>query len=115
MDRGSIALLGTSFAKPQFAPEPPEVEPLVGGDRGAPTDRMLLGMARFLLGEDERAREDLDRAYAESGGRVSGIAQAMRAWLHGSDEEARRRIEPLLDHPVWGTLARRAAKRQGAG
>lgn len=91
------------------------LEPLVSEDGGEPTDRMLLGMARFLLGQDEQARAELDRAFAESGGQVSGIAQAMRAWLHGSDEEARRRIEPLLDHPVWGALARRASKRRGAG
>ncbi len=74
-------------------------------------NRMLLGMARFLAGDEEGAREDLDRSFARASEGYSAVAFAMRAALAGEREVAAEALRPMLDHPVWGVLARRTLAR----
>jgi len=87
------------------------LEHTVSVEGGDPANVMLLGMARYLGGDDEGARADLESAYADSREGFSALAFAMRAALLGDYEAAEHAITPMLDHPVWGVLAKRAKAR----
>ncbi len=72
---------------------------------------MLLGMAHYLNGHDEAARANLENAYARSRDGFSSIAAAMVIALDGDPARATEVAAPLVDHEVWGVLARRAITR----
>lgn len=76
-----------------------------------PDNLMLLGMAHFLHGEDAEAEAALGAAAARSRVPLSGLAVAMQTALAGDPLLAQEQILPLVEHPVWGVLARRTLAR----
>lgn len=87
------------------------LEHAVSLDEQDSSNRLLLVMARYLEGDDEGARADLERSFEDSREGYSALGLAMRAALSGDRETAERALLPLEAHPIWGVLARRLLAR----
>lgn len=70
-----------------------------------------LGIAQYLAGADDAARDTMVRARAVNAARISQLGLAVAAATRGEVADSRRQLERLSQDAQWGGLARRALER----
>ena len=85
--------------------------PLLDREPTPATSMVLLGIAEYLAGDQEAARDALRKAYGSATSALPTLVHAIAKALDGDRLAAAQIAAPLVDDPLWGVLAKRALQR----
>lgn len=83
-------------------------------DSGGEADSFALTalcVALYLEQRDSEASAAADRAIAAAGAATNNLATAVKFAANGQPDAARQALSRVLEHPQWGSLAKRIAAR----
>ena len=106
---GNLALAYLALGQEQAAAD--LLVPSLAREETDVLNMMLLGVASYLLGDDQQSRLALRRAFAAAPNELPSLAQAIGVALEGDPFTAARMAASLTEDRVWGILAKRAILR----